>query len=231
MVESPDTSKNDQDVPREAVVDLLGLLAYGELVSFFRLTSDALLAPTLTDKAALAGLASVEYQHYAQLRDRLTELDVDVETAMRPFIPALDAWHEVTQPQNWLEGLVKAYVGDGIAADFYRQVADALDGDTQTLVHGVLDEGERAAFVVARVREAVDQDQKLAGRLALWGRRLVGEALSQAQRVAQDHPAFAELVTAGVEESASDDDDGVGRAPARLTEGYSRRLKELGLAT
>ena len=36
--------------------------------------------------------------------------------------PALEAFHERTAPGDWLEGLVKAYVGDGIAEDFYREV-------------------------------------------------------------------------------------------------------------
>ena len=36
---------------RNAVVDLLGALAYGELAAFERLAEDAKLAPTLADKA------------------------------------------------------------------------------------------------------------------------------------------------------------------------------------
>ena len=44
----------DDPVYREAVIDLLGVLAYGELTAFERLADDATLAPTLEDKAALA---------------------------------------------------------------------------------------------------------------------------------------------------------------------------------
>ena len=42
---------------------------------------------------------------------------------MKPF----DAFHAHTAPRDWLEGLVKAYVGDGLAADFYREIAAFLD--------------------------------------------------------------------------------------------------------
>ena len=45
---------------------------------------------------------------------------------MAPFVPALDAFHEGTRPSTWLEGLVKAYVGDGLASDFYREIAGFL---------------------------------------------------------------------------------------------------------
>ena len=48
---------------------------------------------------------------------------------MAPF----DAFHARTAPADWLEGLVKAYVGDGLAADFYREIAAFLDADTRTI--------------------------------------------------------------------------------------------------
>ena len=46
---------------------------------------------------------------------------------MAPFVAALEAYHDQTEPNDWLEALIKAYVGDGIADDFYREVA-ALAG-------------------------------------------------------------------------------------------------------
>ena len=55
---------------------------------------------------------------------------------MLPFAPALDAFHTRTAPADWLEGLVKAYVGDGIAADFYRAVAELVDPQTRDSCSG-----------------------------------------------------------------------------------------------
>src|SRR5258707_1972386 len=60
---------------RAAVTDLLGALAYGELAAFERLAEDAKLAPTLSDKAELAAMASAEFHHFEQLRDRLAAID------------------------------------------------------------------------------------------------------------------------------------------------------------
>src|SRR3954470_20413584 len=98
---------------RQAVVDLLGALAYGELTGFSRLGADSDLAPTLTAKAEMAHLAVARFGHFERLRDRLVELRVDPESAMEPFVVAVDAFHERTAPSTWLEGLVKAYVGEG----------------------------------------------------------------------------------------------------------------------
>ncbi|CAO0834394.1 hypothetical protein SMICM17S_05211 [Streptomyces microflavus] len=108
---------------RAAVVDLLGALAYGELAAFERLAEDAKLAPTLGDKAELAKMASAEFHHFEQLSDRLAAVDEDPTAAMEPFAKALDDFHRQTAPSDWLEGLVKAYVGDSIASDFYREGA------------------------------------------------------------------------------------------------------------
>ncbi len=113
------------DLSRDGIIDLLGLLAYAELDAYFRLTEDAALAPSLADKAALGGMAVAEFGHFRLLCEHLTALGAQPDQAMLPFAPALDAFHARTAPADWLEGLVKAYVGDGIAADFYRAVARA----------------------------------------------------------------------------------------------------------
>src|SRR2546423_1477138 len=179
---------------REAVVDLLGALAYGELTAFSRLAADADLAPSLSAKAALARFAVTEFKHFELLRGRLESIDTDPDAAMEPFVAPLDAFHERTAPQTWLEGLVKAYVGDGIARDFYREISAFLDPRTHELVTTVLQDEGHAEFVLREVRGAIDADPRVAGRLALWARRLVGEALSQAQRVAADRDGLTALL-------------------------------------
>ena len=46
---------------------------------------------------------------------------------------------------------------------------------------------------------AIEENPKIAGRLALWARRLMGEALSQAQRVAAERDALTALLVGGVD--------------------------------
>ncbi|MFN8075882.1 MAG: ferritin-like fold-containing protein [Kineosporiaceae bacterium] len=212
----------------DGLVDLLALLAYGELTAFSRLAADADLAPALAAKAALGRLATVEFGHFERLRARLEELTGDPDAAMEPFVVAVDAFHDRTAPTDWLEGLVKAYVGDGIASDFYREIAAHLDPATRDLVTEVLHTSDTAEFVVATVRAEIERDPRLAGRLALWGRRLVGEALSQAQRVAADREGLAALVV-GVQAGSGGDLTEVVAMFSRLTEGHRERMQRLGL--
>lgn len=226
----------DTDVPvafadpayREAVVDLLGVIAYGEISAFERLSEDAKLAPTLQDKVALAGLACAELGKVAPLHARIAELGADPFEAMAPFRVAIDQFHLHTAPSDWLEGLVKAFVGDGLANDFYREIAAYLDPGTRDLVVSSVDGGDHSAFVVERVRATIAADPSLGGRLALWGRRLMGEALTQAQRVAGERDALSALLAGGVDRPGLDL-AAIGRMFTRLTERHAERMSELGL--
>jgi len=209
----------------QATIDLLGVLAYGELTAFERLASDARLAPSLGDKHELATMAAAEFEHYRRLHDHLVASGVDPKEAMAPFVGPLDGFHDSTPPNDWLEGLIKAYVGDGLATDFYREVAAFVtDPPTRDLVLEALADTGQASFAVGKVREATAADPALAGRLALWARRLVGEALIQAQRVAVERDALTELLVGG-----SGDLAGIGRLLARLTDNHTARMQALGL--
>jgi hypothetical protein len=212
-----------------AVVDLLGVIAYGEMSAFERLSEDAKMAPGLPDKAELARMASTEFAHFEGLRQRLVELGADPFEAMAPFVAPFDALHLRTAPADWLEGLVKAYVGDGLAADFYREIATFVDSDTRAIIIESLSDAGQSAFVVDRVRKAIAAEPRLGGRLALWGRRLMGEALSQAQRVAADRDALTALLTGGVDRPGMDL-AAIGRLFTRLTENHAKRMEALGLA-
>jgi hypothetical protein len=212
-----------------AVVDLLGVIAYGEMSAFERLAEDAKMAPGLEDKAELAAMASTEFSHFARLRERLDELHADPFAAMEPFVAPFEAFHARTAPADWLEGLVKAYVGDGLAADFYREIAAFLDVDTRTLIIESLEDAGQSAFVVDRVSRAIRAEPRVAGRLALWGRRLMGEALSQAQRVAAERDALSALLAGGVDRPGMDL-AAIGRLFTRLTENHGKRMESLGLA-
>jgi hypothetical protein len=134
-------------------------------------------------------------------------------------------------------------------------VAELVDAQTRELVLQVLADTGHAEFVIARVRAAIAADPQLGGRLALWARRLVGEALAQAYRVVADRRSLAGLLagasaaqasaaqasaeeTSAEEASAEEASDAppaqlgdIGRMLALMTDAHAQRMASLGLAS
>ena len=207
-----------------AVVDLLGVLAYGELSAFDRMAHDARMAPTTALRAALAEKAALEIGHYRKLVDRIAELGADPQQAMAPFVAPVETFHARTEPKTWGEALVKAYVGDGLAADFYREVATYVDEPTRALVNEALADSGNAEFAIREVGVLLIQDQTAASRLSLWGRRLVGEAISQAQHVAAERDALVRLIA-----GAAGDLSAMSALIDRITGKHVTRMRAIGL--
>lgn len=215
---------------RAGVVDLLGILAYGGLTAFQRLADDAAKAPTLADQVMTSSMAVVQFRHFETVRDHLATFDVDVLEAMAPFHRPFDDYHERAQAKTWLETLISAYVGDGFAADFYREIAAYVDADTRGVVDAVLTTDRQTDYVVDSVRRAIAAEPAVAGRLALWGRRLVGEAPTQANRVATERRALTGLLSGSAMQPGMDL-AAMGRMLSRLVENHAQRMDRLGLAS
>ncbi|WP_285659425.1 ferritin-like fold-containing protein [Actinomycetospora sp. NBRC 106375] len=192
--------------PAAPPVDLLGAVAYGALTAFTRLAADAALAPDLTGRAEMAALAAVEMAHVERVRAHLTGRGVDLVTAMTPFAAVLDAFAARTASRDWGEALVGAYVARTLAVDLVAATGAASgavsDDQDAELLRGP-DAGREAAgesgfdaFAERAVADVAVDDQTR-GRLALWGRRLLGETLAAADEVLDEHPDAAAALLGG----------------------------------
>lgn len=211
-------------VDHPGVTELFLLLAYGELAAFYRLTDEARMAPDLRGRINMARMAATEMGHFDLVRDTLAARGVDVPAAMTRYAPALEQYHRLTMPSTWLEALVKTYVGDAMAADLYLAIAGSLPDEVADVVRAVLADTGHSQFVVADVRAAVTASPRQRSRLALWSRRLLGEAITQAQYVLADHDELVDLVVVG---------GGLGQLTEffdRLQRTHDERMRQLGLA-
>lgn len=212
-------------------LDLLGLIGCGELFAFETLARNAALATTLDMKAALGAIACREYEHFAMVSAKLIGFGVDPEEVIGAYVSTLSEFHRKTAPRDFREGLIKAYVGHGISADFGREISRYVDSETREFVTEILADDDRTDLIVSYIHQFLREDPGASGRLALWGRRLMGEALAHAQRVAADRPDLARIILMG--EAGSENSVGLTEFAgmlARLTESHSDRMQNLGLA-
>ena len=222
---SPEQTVTPTPARHAGVDQLFALLAYGEVAAFYRLTDEARMAPNLAGRINMASMAAAEMNHYEILREALAKRGVDIVPAMTRYASALENYHRLTTPSTWLEALVKTYIGDALAADFYLEIADALPDDAADVVRAVLSETGHSQFVVAEVKAAVTASDKQRHRLALWSRRLLGEAITQAQYVLAEHDELVDFVVSSGE--------GIGQLTEffdRLQNTHNARIRELGLA-
>lgn len=224
--EQPGTTLSGPE--RDRALAVLGMIAFGELAAFSRLAADAALAPTLAQRLALSRLAGVALARIERVGERVTALGAELQPVMEPFAGVLVEFDERTTPGTWWERLLKGYVGFGVSDDFSRMIAQGLDPWTRGLVEDLLANDAHGPLVVGILAEAATTDATLDSRLALWGRRLVGEALGVVQRVVSEHAELRALL-----EPAMAGTPGTGDAQQRLhsalTAEHTRRMERLGL--
>ncbi|MGJ9402262.1 ferritin-like fold-containing protein [Arthrobacter sp. KK5.5] len=225
MTEKPLTALDEATRERFDAA-LYGLMAYRELTAFERLSSDARFSPTLADRHALAQLAVAEFGHHELVREYIESRGQDLERSMEPFVASIDALHDRTRPADWFESLMKAYVIDSVSGDFYQAIAMSLDDEARVLVAEVQSTDTQTKWLRERLHGALSEDPRLASRLALWGRRLVGEALTQARRIGDEHDFWRNLLSLSEGEER---EAGITRLFAKLVENHSRRMSDLGL--
>lgn len=155
----------------------LGQLAYLQL-AFFQLyseiSSDSKKLFTTEALAAPAGFALAKHEAVmAEIRDR----GEDPQQLMGPFTVAIDRLMRIARGQSINEGLLGMYVTQGFLDDFFLGLAARLPKDLSARMGVLLSSDSGAGRVHDLLATAIAEDPRRAHRLALSGRRLVGDIL------------------------------------------------------
>lgn len=223
----PVVSSRSAGVPRGARVDLadmspdpvsyLGQVAYFELAVFESLTRAISSAPDLSAKEGLTAAAGEVLAKHQGVVAELRALDVDPAVAMQPFAPAIDQFEKLTHGRDWYEMLLGVYLTAGFLDDFFIRLLAGLPTEMGKRLEVLLEPDRSAEVIVAEIRAGIDADEKLASRLALWGRRLVGDT----QLVAR-----SALLVSG---NRATDEERIEPVFTDLIAAHTRRMDGLGL--
>ncbi|MEO6116598.1 MAG: ferritin-like fold-containing protein [Pseudolysinimonas sp.] len=184
----------------------LGQLAYLTLVLFENLSRAVTLAPTTEAKTSLSRATAQVLEAHEALIGELTHARIDPVAAMEPFRAELDDFRRRTQGADYPETLVTCYLTGGFLTDFFSGLAAGLPNDLAERVESLLDIDTGQDALVAELRTAIDASARLASRLAMWGRRLVGDTMLVARSSLaiggelpgeeRIEPVFTELISA-----------------------------------
>ena len=155
----------------------LGQLAYLELSQFEILTNELKFSPTTAEKAGLSEAAAKSFQKYRSVAKLLQLAGIDATDAMDPFTERIETFHSRTNGIDWYETVVKVYLVGGLLEDFYKRLAVGLPEELRLEVEKALKDSTFEKFAKSVLIEAMQDNPQLASRLALWGRRLMGDVL------------------------------------------------------
>ncbi|QTI68025.1 ferritin-like fold-containing protein [Gordonia sp. L191] len=217
----PATLDDEED---RAVGKLFAVLLAGEYAAFYRLIDESSMAPDIPSGIAIARMAASEIAHFELLAEQVSRRGLDPAESIERYRAVFDQYHRATTPRTWLEALVKAYVGDGLAADFYTELSEMMPPVAQQVVAQVMAETGNSQFAREQVKAAIAADPALRSPLTLWGRRLLGEAVTHAQWVLAAEEGVTDLLFSGATSL-----NGVADFFDSITARHAERMSDMGL--
>jgi hypothetical protein len=155
----------------------LGQLAYLQLSQFEILTNELKFSPNTQYKAELSEAAAKSFEKYRGIARILASMAVDTTDAMDPFTERVQTFHSRTSGIDWFEAIIKVYLVSGFLDDFYRRLSAGLPADIRADVEKALNDKTFEKFAKRVLTESMATDAQLSSRLAVWGRRLMGDVL------------------------------------------------------
>lgn len=185
----------------------LGQSAYCELGAFESLARAVFTAPDLAAKERLSVAAGRALAKHHGLIAEIRRREADPATEMAPFAPAFDTFRVKTHGADWHELLLSCYLTGGLLDDFFIRLSDGLPRDVGPRIAQLLGDNTGTEVLVTELQAAVQAQPALGSRLALWGRRLVGDTLlvarsampvseADASKELRIEPVFTDLIAA-----------------------------------
>lgn len=189
------------------LTEFLGRSAYVQLMLFENLSRAISTAPTTAAKTTIGRAAELSLAKHRRLVEEIVRAGKDPALVMQPFTKVVDDFERDTRGGDWFETVVTCYLTAGFLDDFFARLARGLADDAARRVSGIFTSESGEALLAELLTAAIDEHPRLAARLAMWGRRLVGDTMLVARSALQyseDHisdesriePVFTELIAA-----------------------------------
>ncbi len=178
-----------------------------QLTLFENLSRAVSTAPTTAAKASISRAAELSIAKHHQLTEEIARAGGKPAEAMEPYTAGVDEFERATHGADWYENLVTCYLSAGFLDDFFTRLAAGLPADQGKRITSIYATESGEPLLAEQLRSAIDENPRLASRLAMWGRRLVGDTMLVARSAlhftenhksdeARVEPVFTELIAA-----------------------------------
>jgi hypothetical protein len=185
----------------------LGRAAYVQLTLFENLSRAISNAPTTGAKTSIGRAAELSLAKHRALVEEIERAGGMPADAMEPYTTAVDEFERVTHGADWFETVVTCYLTAGFLDDFFARLAAGLPADSRVRIAAIFTGESGESLLAQQLQVAIDENPRLASRLAMWGRRLVGDTMLVARSslvLSENHksdearvePVFTELIAA-----------------------------------
>lgn len=197
--------------------EFLGQAAYLQLSFFESLCGAVTAAPSTAAKEAVGKAAGIVLARHHALAAELEKLGLTPADVMETYVDSINSFHARAKGSDWAETLLAYYVEAGILDEGFTSIAEGFDRAHAQRIAEILSDGDASGLVADLLTEAIGESPRLSSRLALFGRRLVGDVLILA-RSALDLP-----------ENTAPDDERLEPVLTELIANHTRRMDDLGL--
>jgi hypothetical protein len=199
------------------LLPFLGQAAYIQLSIFEALTRAIVTAPTADAKEAVSRVAASSLTKHHGLVAEIERKGGTAGDAMAPYTERIDHYRSITEGDDWYEQVTACYLTAGILDDFFLSLASGLPQAAAERITAVLSADAGGDILASELQSAIDSNPRLAARLALWGRRLVGDTLLVARAALAMPPTTAK------------DEEQLEPMVTEVIAAHTRRMDGLGL--
>jgi hypothetical protein len=185
----------------------LGRAARVQLVHFEGLSTAVATATALPSKERLSRAAAIALRRHHLLVAEIERIGAVPATVMEKYAAGIEYFQTATRGADLAEMVMSSYISAGLLDDFFSRLAAGLKGETGTRVATVYAADTYEQLLADELAAAIAAKPQLEARMAMWGRRLVGDSIliargslamppSTASDEARIEPVFTELIAA-----------------------------------
>jgi hypothetical protein len=160
-----------------ALMPYLGQCACIQLEQFQTLARVVDSMPQLEAREGVTAAAGMVLAKHQSLVAEIKRHGGDPAEVMGPFAVELERFRHVTGAAEWQMSLLGAHVTGGLLDDFFIRLSEGLPSDVGPRTAQLLGSDSGDTTITGVLRSEIAADPQLASRLAMWGRRLVGDTL------------------------------------------------------